>query len=81
MNYERPLQNIIVQQIKLIDRTLSGLVTGTNINMADENQTQMFSSSINNVTSLPVRSTSPAQNQYHNMSSRLVEKVVQKRTH
>merc|ERR1711873_88162 len=54
MNYERPLQNIIVQQIKLIDKSLSGLVTGTNINMADEKQTQMFSSSINNVTSLQV---------------------------
>ena len=39
MNYERPLQNIIVQQIKLIDKTLSGLVTGTNINMADKAQT------------------------------------------
>ena len=78
MNYERPLQNIIVQQIKLIDKTLSGLVTVTNINMADETQTQMFSNSINNVSSFPVGSSAPAQNQYHTMSYRLVGKVVQK---
>ena len=42
MNYERPLQNIIVQQLKLIDTTLSGQVTGTNIDMADENKTQLI---------------------------------------
>merc|ERR1712240_463487 len=56
MNYERPLQNIIVQQLKLIDRTLSGQVTGTNIDMADENKTQMLSQSHTNATSLPIRS-------------------------
>merc|ERR1711867_291356 len=56
MNYERPLQNIIVQQLKLIDTTLSGQVTGTNIDLADENKTQMISHSYNNATSLPIRS-------------------------
>ena len=38
----------------------------------------MLSQSHNNVTSLPVSSTSPVQNPYHNMSSKMVEKVVQK---
>ena len=38
LNYERPLQNIIVQHIKLIDKTLSGILTGSNINMAEGNQ-------------------------------------------
>ena len=36
MNYERPLQEMIVQQIKLIDKTLSDLFTDTNTNMADD---------------------------------------------
>ena len=40
MNYERPLQEIIIQQIKIIDKTLSGLLTGTNINMFNYTQTQ-----------------------------------------
>merc|ERR1711873_363826 len=78
MNYERPLQIIIVQQLKLIDTTLSGQVTGTNIDMADENKTQLISHSYTNATSLPIRSALPAQNSTNNMSSRMVEKVVQK---
>ena len=31
MNYERPLHEMIVQTVKLIDKTLSGEPTGTNI--------------------------------------------------
>ena len=46
--------------------------------MADETQTQMFSNTINNASLFPVSSGAPAQNPYGNMSSRTVEKVVQK---
>merc|ERR1712243_323984 len=74
MNYERPLQNIIVQQLKLIDTTLSGQVTGTNIDMSDESQTQRLSHSLNVATSFPVRSAMNTQDSSKNMSSRMVEK-------
>ena len=65
MNYERPLQEIIIQQIKIIDKTLSGLLTGTNINMADDTQTQSVikatSHSLQTASAFPVRSDSYAQ--------------------
>ena len=79
MNYERPLQNIIVQQIKLIDKTLSGMLTGTNINMADESQAQqLMTSAIHQASSFPVGLNAYTQNQNGTMSSRKVEKRVQK---
>ena len=65
MNYKRPLQEIIIQQIKIIDKTLSGLLTGTNINMADESHTQKVikgsSHSIQTATAYPVGSASYPQ--------------------
>ena len=35
MNYERPLQDMIVHTVKLIDKTLSGELTGTNVMPGD----------------------------------------------
>ena len=83
MNYERPLQNIIVQQVKLIDRTLSGLNTGTNINLTDQNQDhQLISNVTHQASSFPVASNTQniqnTQNQHGIVSSRKVEKKIQK---
>lgn len=81
MNYERPMQNIIVQQVKLIDRTLSGLITGTNINLTDQNQAnRLISNGTHQTTSFPVAyNNQHTLNPHGMMSSRKVEKRVQKR--
>ena len=49
MNYERPLQEIIIQQIKIIDKTLSGLLISTKINIADDTQTQTLIKAISGI--------------------------------
>ena len=82
MNYERPLQEIIIQQIKIIDKTLSGLLTGTNINMADETQTQQVikgnNYSIQTATAFPVGSASYTQPIANNSQFTKTPKQVQK---
>ena len=75
------MQNIIVQQVKLIDRTLSGLITGTNINLTDQNQAnRLISNGTHQATSFPVAyNNQHTLNPHGMMSSRKVEKRVQKR--
>ena len=48
-------------------------MTGTNINMANENQ-QLITNTIHQASSFPVGSNAYTQNQYGTMSSRKVEK-------
>ena len=83
MNYERPLQEIIIQQIKIIDKTLSGLLTGTNINMADDTQTQTLikatNHSIQTASALSVGSDSYTQRPNSSLWTRKIPKKVQKR--
>ena len=82
MNYEKPLQEIIIQQIKIIDKTLSGLLTGTNINMADEMQTQQVIKgnrySIQTASAFPIGSASYTQPIANNSQFTKTPKQVQK---
>ena len=82
MNHERPLQEIIIQQIKLIDKTLIGLHTGTTINMADDTQTQSLtratSHSLQTASALPVSSDSYTHPQNSSLLTRKIPKQVQK---
>ena len=81
MNYERPLQEIIIQQIKIIDKTLSGLLTGTNINMADDTQTQTLikatNHSIQTASGLSMGSDSHTQPPNSSLLTRKIPKQVQ----
>ena len=54
------------------------MLTGTNINMADENQTHLIINTIHQASSFHVGSNAYTQNQYGTMSSRKVKKRVQK---
>ena len=62
-------------------QSLTLMLTGTNINMADENQAQqLITNTIHQASSFPVGSNAYTQNQYGTMSSRKVEKKSRKRT-
>lgn len=61
MNSERPLQEMIVQQVKLIDKTLSGELTGTNI-MPNETHIQTLS----RYNSLPTTQANPLSSDSYN---------------
>ena len=64
MNYERPLQEMIVQQIKLIDKTLSNELTGTNV-MPREAQVQAIGRS--NTNSVPTAQANPLISYLYNL--------------
>ena len=61
--------------MKIIDKTMSGILTGSNINMSENNQVAM-SNTIHQASSFPVGSNAYTQNQYNNMvpTTRKIEK-------
>ena len=81
MNYERPLHDMIVNTVKLIDKTLSGELTGTNV-MPGEAQMQAKGTS--NPNSIPTAQANPLSTDSHSLypgstlSTRGVPKQVQK---
>ena len=66
LNYEKPLQSIIVQQMKTIDQIMSGILTGSNIDMSENNQVAM-SDTIHQASSFPVDSNTYTPHQYNSM--------------
>ena len=68
-----------MQQIKLIDKTLSGILTGSNINMAESNQ-ELISNTINQASSFPIGSNTYSQTQHNTIpgTSKKIEKIIQK---
>ena len=76
------MQEIIIQQIKIIDKALSGLLTGTNINMADDTQTQTLikatNHSIQTASALPVGLDSYIQPPNSSLLTRKIPKQAQK---